>query len=638
MPPRSKKRIVLNGIALLVVAVLVYEWWTGSPPSLPVRQVSVGGSYDTLTSAQRRLVDDWVARYGTVTGKPALAAEVYDSLALSTRTTFNAVTHALSITSLTDAAGRSMNLTALDLVAKVDAVAGNIPGQSGDRQFRMYVQLRPDAQRMLEQSREFSRQVDNTVYHKGYPVCFRGSGGTPSIQFSLARDGTHGDIDVDYRSSAFPIMLINGHLTASNSDVRAGNNDERHNGRWTGLTNWWRGFMGLPMVDVPTGTAGDNAVSSEPRLGKGTKPEDAIFDFLNAWLVEQVPRVAVGYIAPRAFACLEVERGVRVDRGVARFQMVSAMQSIAQRIGKVRSLAEALRGVSLTGSRSREIPQPHRDAFVMYDIREDLAESLDCENRLHPEQSDAAKAQSTRSGDYVGAVFQVKTESLTGEAVALVWAREKGAWMLVAYDVEPEFRPGALPVAPPPPTESAEPATPAIAGDSAMQRAARDFLQAWFVQKDPSATFRYLSPASFTCYNVYRPDSAPQAGSPAEAGRLIQEQMKLLGDFAGGASRLEDILIAVEPHHPDLKLVRHDAAATYSIVAVPDSMGTPVDCAQLKPGEPPRFDRAGPPTYGRFYAVSLRIKRAGEEAAVLWMVWAKQGQDWKVVSYLPVTP
>lgn len=638
MPPRSKKRIVLNGIALLLVSVLVYQWWTGSPPSAPVTRVTVGGSYDTLTLAQRRLVDDWVARYGTVTGKTASAAGMYDSLALSTKTTFNAVTHALSFTQLTDAAGQPMNLTALDLIAKIDAVAGNIPGQSGDRQFRMYVQLRPDTQQLLERSREFDRQVDNTVYHKGYPICFRGSGGgTPSIQFSLARDGTHGDIDVDYRSSAFPIMLINGHLTASNSDVRAGNNDERHNGRWSGLTNWWRGFMGLPLADSPTGAAGDNAVSSEPRLGKGTKAEDAVFDFLHAWLVEQVPRVAVGYIAPRAFACLEVERGAPVDRGVARFQMVAAMQAINQQIGKVRSPAEVLRGVTLTGARSKEIPQPHRDAFVMYEIREDLAESLDCENKLRPEQSNAVKAQSTKSGDYVGAVFQLKAGSLTGEAVATVWARENGAWMLVAYDVEPEFRAGALPAVPPA-TESAEPARAMVAGDPAMQRAAEDFLRAWFVRKDLSAASRHLAPASVTCYNVYRPDSAPQAGSPADARRLVQEQMKLLGDFAGGASRLEDIFIAVEPHHPDLKLVSHDAAATYSIVAMPDSMGTALDCAQLKSGEPPTLDREGPQTYGRFYAVSLRLKRAGEEAAVLWLVWAKEGPDWKVVSYLPVTP
>ena len=272
MPRPSKKKIILSGIALLVVVVLVYQWWTGSPPTAPVTHVNEGGSYETLTSAQRRLMDDWVARYATVTGKTAVPAELYDGLALSTKTTFNAVTHALSVTALTDTAGRSMNLTALDLIAKVDAVAGNIAGQSGDRQFRMYVQLRPDTQQILEQSREFSRQVDNTVYHKGYPICFRGSGGTPSIQFSLARDGMHGDIDVDYRSSAIPIMLINGHLTASNSDVRAGNNDERHNGRWIGLTNWWRGFMGLPLADSPGGAAGDNTLASEPRLGKGRNP------------------------------------------------------------------------------------------------------------------------------------------------------------------------------------------------------------------------------------------------------------------------------------------------------------------------------------------------------------------------------
>ena len=377
MPRRSKKRIILSGVALLVAVALVYQWWTGSPPTAPVTQVDVGGSYATLTAAQRRLVDDWVARYDTATGRSAVPAEVYDGLALSTKTTLNAVTHALSLTLLTDDAGRSMNLTALDLIAKVDAVAGHIPGQGGDRQFRLYVQLRPETQRILEQSREFSRQVDNTVYHQGYPICFRGSGGTPSIQFSLARDGTHGDIDVDYRSSAFPIMLINGHLTSSNSDVRAGNNDERHNGRWSGLVNWWRGFMGLPLADVPLGEAGENVLSSEPRLGKATNAEDAIFDFFSAWLVEQAPRVAAGYIGPRAFACLEVDRGVPVDRGVARFQMIRAMESVNQRIGRIGSLAAALRGVSLAGSRSKEMPQTHRDAFVMYDVREDLAEALD---------------------------------------------------------------------------------------------------------------------------------------------------------------------------------------------------------------------------------------------------------------------
>ena len=51
----TKKRIVLNGIAVLVVSVLVYEWWTGSPPSAPVRHVTAGGA----TTRSRRRSGDW---------------------------------------------------------------------------------------------------------------------------------------------------------------------------------------------------------------------------------------------------------------------------------------------------------------------------------------------------------------------------------------------------------------------------------------------------------------------------------------------------------------------------------------------------------------------------------------------------
>ena len=74
----------------------------------------------------------------------------------------------------------------------------------GDRQFRIYVQLKPRAMERLTRSKEFSRTVDNTVYHKGYPICFRSTGGTPSIQFSLSRDASRADIDVDTAPQYFP--------------------------------------------------------------------------------------------------------------------------------------------------------------------------------------------------------------------------------------------------------------------------------------------------------------------------------------------------------------------------------------------------------------------------------------------------
>jgi hypothetical protein len=50
------------------------------------------------------------------------------------------------------------------------------------------------------------------------------------------------------------------------------------------------------------------------------------------------------------------------------------------------------------------------------------------------------------------------------------------------------------------------------------------------------------------------------------------------------------------------------------------------------------LDRDGPEEYGRFYAAGIRFKRAGAAGAVLWTVWAREGGDWRVVSYLVIAP
>ena len=204
-----------------------------------------GGAYSELDARRQQLVDDWVARFIKVTGQSLDARSFYDDiLSLSTKTTFDAVTHALMTTPLTDASGQKFG-DGLALIERVDTVKGEVSGASSDRQFRMYVRLTPNAREMLERSREFKRGIDNAVYHKGYPLNYREQRGTPSIQVSIALDGRLADIDVDYRSSSFPVMLFNGHLSASNSDVRAGDNAERHAGRWSGFQNWWRSFFGV---------------------------------------------------------------------------------------------------------------------------------------------------------------------------------------------------------------------------------------------------------------------------------------------------------------------------------------------------------------------------------------------------------
>ena len=93
-----------------------------------------GSTYSSLRPQQKRLVDDWFTRLSAVVQKPVDPAEGYENLPLSTRTTFNAVTHALLMTRLTDGSGESLSDSAIELVDKIDDAAGQILGSRGDRQ------------------------------------------------------------------------------------------------------------------------------------------------------------------------------------------------------------------------------------------------------------------------------------------------------------------------------------------------------------------------------------------------------------------------------------------------------------------------------------------------------------------------
>ena len=125
-------------LAFLLIAVV-------SAAQAPAQQDPVfEGTFETLRPEQRQLVEDWVRRLEAATQQTISPAGLYDTLPLSTRTTFNAVTHALMQTSLTDEQGQSLGASALTLISRIDGVAGRVVGARGDEQFRIYVQVAPD--------------------------------------------------------------------------------------------------------------------------------------------------------------------------------------------------------------------------------------------------------------------------------------------------------------------------------------------------------------------------------------------------------------------------------------------------------------------------------------------------------------
>jgi len=323
-------RVTLTAFAIAILAAFGVPLRAQDPGRTEQAPVQFGGNYSGLDARRQKLVADWVARFSAVTGVKSAPDVFYDTkIKLSSKTTFDAITNALVTTPLTDEGGQRFGDT-LDIIDRVDMVRGQVIGQSGDQQFRMYVQLKEDALSMLDRSREFRRAADNTVYHRGYPINYRQRGGTPSIQISIALDRRRADVDVDYRGSFFPVAMFNGHLTAANSDVRAGSNYDRHANRWAGFQNWWRSIFG---VRVPGTPAVERDTASQffpekPRIGDKTI-DFMMEDFLKAWLIDRDAVQAMGYVSERSYACLmeEGDDPLSFDRGTAPFLVYRALKA-----------------------------------------------------------------------------------------------------------------------------------------------------------------------------------------------------------------------------------------------------------------------------------------------------------------------
>ena len=105
-------------VLLSVIALLAQE----QPANTPME---FHGTYAELKPAQRELIDEWYAEYNRMTHGRSRPTE-YDQLSLSTRTTYEAVTHALMTTNLTDTKGNSMG-NALELVQAIEVINGKVP-------------------------------------------------------------------------------------------------------------------------------------------------------------------------------------------------------------------------------------------------------------------------------------------------------------------------------------------------------------------------------------------------------------------------------------------------------------------------------------------------------------------------------
>jgi len=601
-----------------------------NPPKQASNDQEIGKLYSKLLPEQQRLVDDYVGHYNEATGSKLVPQETYDNARLSVRTTFDAVTHALSKTKLTDAKGKSLG-RAIDLVDAVDEVMGEESGVGGDRQFRVYVYLKPDAVDILIKSQEFARDHDNTVYHKGFPISYRLKKGPPSIQFSISRDKKMADVDVDYRSSGFPKGLLNGHLTAANSDVRAGNNLEKHDARWAGLNGWWREVFGLlgsggkPPKEKATEKLGRIPLNPAVKGDQGI--DKSAHDFLKSWVVDKQPNLSGAYFSRRSYPCLEAlaqKKGKTMAPGMVRLQAVMAMDKFNTTIATVNSVGDVFEPADQWLKELKEAKNAYPSEFRLVSVPSDIGADEECVAVPDDESGKRSKEK------FFGTAFRAKQGG--NKTMALLWAQEGGYWKIIGIRIEDSSDAGIIPgkvAATAPAEEEPKP----IAGDPGAVRDITQFYQAWVGKRDSAQASEFASQQSYACLRA--PSAAEKSMTPS--ARIRSGLELALGRVPQGTN-LSDMMSSVQPVNDLLRPVDQENSKAFAIMAVPDQMGDSFLCQNRHLPETTPELKPVDAKYGTYYLSASRLNFGEEESPALLVLWTKEKEGWRVVAWAVEVP
>jgi hypothetical protein len=626
--------IVLIVLMLLPIELAIAQENKATPPKKTKSDtLKLGESYANLRPEQKPLVDDYIRRYNATTGSKLVPQVAYDNGRLSVRTTFDAVTHALLNAKMTDAKGKSLG-RAIDLVESVDEVFGEETGVGGDRQFRLYVYLKPNAVDILSRSQEFLHEKDNSVYHGGFPICYRLKNGPPSIQFSISRDHKLSDIDVDYRASGFPKGLVNGHLSAANSDVRAGNNLDLHDGRWSGLNGWWRnvfgqlGAGGKPATENATESLGHIPLNPGMKADQGI--DKSMHDFLQSWVVEKQPNKSVAYFSRQSYPCLETtvqKTSKSAPQGMIRLRTLMAMQKFSDGIGKANSVADVFGPADKWSPALKDGKNAYSSEFLLVSVPPDMEPDERCVAARSDDPGNRAKDK------FFATAFRGKQGDSRNKVMRLLWAREGDYWKITSIRLEDGSNAGIVPrnaaAQAEPPVEEPR----AIAGDPAAGKAILDFYQAWIVKRDVVRASAFASQRSYGCLPA--PSKDQQKMTPIV--RIQSGLQQPLGRIKS-SSNLSDMMSSLQPRNDLLPPIQQANSKAFAIMAVPDQKAYSFLCQTRQPHEDALDLKPADAKYGSYYLSASQLNYGEEESPALLLLWNKEGANWKIVAWAVELP
>ena len=99
----------------------------------------------------------------------------------------------------------------------------------------------------------------------------------------------------------------------------------------------------------------------------------------------------------------------------------------------------------------------------------------------------------------------------------------------------------------------------------------------------------------------------------------------------GTGRKLDQVIEAVEPIHPMIRVMDHADAKVFSLISVPDALADAAECSARASGS--AIPDPMPPVYGTGFGTTMRFKTRAGEAPILRLLWRKENGAWRITSY-----
>jgi len=161
-------------------------------------------------------------------------------------------------------------------------------------------------------------------------------------------------------------------------------------------------------------------------------------DFLTAWLIEKDYDTALSAVSSRCHPCVDLFREseaplIETAEG-AIGELRAGMDTVAQTVGDVEVIEDAIRGITPTDMTLRIVSHAEEEAYTLLSVPDRFAASMDCARRLAGEEAPAA-ADEDSYGNFYASAFELNLVAQNPAMLVLLWGREDDSWKIVAYDL-----------------------------------------------------------------------------------------------------------------------------------------------------------------------------------------------------------